>query len=235
SFVLCVVSPLGGRYVQSGEIMKFERLIPLFLIGLVGLCIGFLGARSEQWHQFLTPLVASISVLFATTIAIQNLQQSRKHEVLKRTLDQLSKKPKVDDGLFEARVKINQIINQLELYKHYDNYHMMQSAMKMLDKSSAETIIQHIDYYDNLALGVRLGLYDSNLVREMISNTYSLVWRDFWPVARHNQLAGNEFIESYKCVMEQTYTDLEREALKQFGGDLLSLIKPKGYYKKLHN
>lgn len=77
--------------------MKFVRLIPLLLMGLVGLCIGFLGAKSGHWQQFLTPLVASISVLFATTIAIQNLQQSRQHEILKRTLDQLSKKPKVDD------------------------------------------------------------------------------------------------------------------------------------------
>ncbi|MBE4393269.1 hypothetical protein HJ028_13390 [Vibrio parahaemolyticus] len=112
-----------------------------------------LGAKTGQWHQFLTPLVASISVLFATTIAIQNLQQSRKHEVLKRTLELLSKKPKVDHNLFEARVKINQIINQLDLHNHYDNYSLMKSAMQMFDKKSAETIMEHIDYYDNLVLG----------------------------------------------------------------------------------
>ena len=215
--------------------MKFERLIPLFLMGLGGLCIGLLGAKTGQWHQFLTPLVASISVLFATTVAIQNLQQSRKHEVLKRTLDLLSKKPKVDDSLFEARVKINHIINQLDLHNHYDNYSMMKSAMQMLDKKSAETIIEHIDYYDDLALGVRLGLYDSNLVWEMLSNTHCLVWRDFWPVARHNQLASNEFAESYECKMEKPYSNLEQEALRQFGGERLSLITPKGYYKKLHD
>ncbi|MEZ8059526.1 DUF4760 domain-containing protein [Vibrio splendidus] len=215
--------------------MKFVRLIPLLLMGLVGLCIGFLGAKSGHWQQFLTPLVASISVLFATTIAIQNLQQSRQHEILKRTLDQLSKKPKVDDSLFNARVEMNQIIIQLELYNHYDNYDMMKTAMEMLDRKDAETIIQQIDYYDNLALGVRLGLYDSNLVWEMVSTTHCLVWRDFWPLARHNQLASKAFSESYERELEKPYADLEQEALKQFSGDLQSMIKPKGYYKKLHS
>ncbi|MDF4902363.1 hypothetical protein P3551_24230 [Vibrio parahaemolyticus] len=71
--------------------------------------------------------------------------------------------------MFEARVKINQIINQLDLHNHYDNYSLMKSAMQMFDKKSAETIIEHIDYYDNLVFGVRLGLYDSNLVWEMLS------------------------------------------------------------------
>lgn len=214
--------------------MKLERLIPLFLMGIVGLCLGFIAANTDKWNELLTPLIASISVLLATTIAITNLQQSRSHELTKRTLDHLSKKPKANDSLFEARVKMNQIVNELDLHNHYDNYPMMKLAMRKLDKQSAETIIQQIDYYDHLALGVQLGIYDSKLVWELVSTTHCVVWREFWPVARHNQLASQEFSEAYQKGLEQPYSSLEKEALRQFGGDLLSLITPRGYFSKLH-
>ncbi|WP_367971595.1 hypothetical protein RJD38_21140 [Vibrio scophthalmi] len=215
--------------------MRVERLIPLFLMGLVGLCIGVWAGTTGQWYPILTPLVASISVLFATTIALRNLNQSRNHETLKRTLDQLAKTPKVDDKLFDARVKMNEIINELELHKHYDDYPLMKTAMARLDRKSAETIIEIIDYYEKVALCVRLGLYDKDLVSEMISNTYCSVWRDFWPVIRHNQLASENFADSYSESLERPYRNLEREALAQFDGDLDTLITPKGYYRKLHN
>ncbi|MCG3727480.1 DUF4760 domain-containing protein [Vibrio cincinnatiensis] len=214
--------------------MKFKKnyaittsgtiIIPLLLAGLVGFCFGLFTAKSGQLHQFITPLVASISILFATTIAILNLNQSRKNELLKRTLEQLSKEPKINDNLLDAADKIKLIINQEELYNYYDDYDKIRSSMKGLDKSIIYEVMDYLNFYDNLSTGLKIKLYDSDLIDNVMSNTFSVIWKDFWPVARLVTLGSDKSIKHYGVKMKKPYMNLEKKAIKPFK-DYLELIK----------
>ncbi|WP_204375516.1 hypothetical protein, partial [Aeromonas veronii] len=102
--------------------MRIIKSIPILLFFILGLSAGILLSNQNRWEIFITPLIASTSVLMATFLAIKNLEQSRRHEIIKRTLDFLAKRPDTDGHLFEARVAINNIILNESLHEHYDNY-----------------------------------------------------------------------------------------------------------------
>lgn len=214
--------------------MRIIKSIPILLFFILGLSAGILLSNQNRWEIFITPLIASTSVLMATFLAIKNLEQSRRHEVIKRTLDFLAKRPDTDGSLFEARVAINNIILNESLHEHYDHYDHIYKAIEKLTTTQVETIIKYLNFYNELYHGVELKLYDSELVFEKTSTISCAIWRDFWPIARHNQLASLTHWEEYYKGLPLPYSYLEKYAKKNFKGDIINLVKPKGRYKLIH-
>lgn len=214
--------------------MKKTKLILYLLFLILGVSIGILLSHQYRWELFLTPIVASTSVLMATFLAIKNLEQSRRHEIIKRTLDYLSKQPETNSFLFDARVAMNNIVLNSELYEHYDDHETIAEAISHLTTVQAETIIKYLNFYEDLYHGVELQLYDAELVFEKTSTTSCAIWRDFWPLARHNQLSSIKYWEDYYTDLPLPYSYLEIYARTHYKGEINNLIKPKGRYKLIH-
>ena len=67
--------------------MSIGRIVILLLVAIVSFVSGALYGDFSTWNTLLGPLAICTSALVATTLAVKNIEQSKHHEIIKRTLD----------------------------------------------------------------------------------------------------------------------------------------------------
>ncbi|WP_415895366.1 hypothetical protein ACMXYQ_16990 [Neptuniibacter sp. PT34_22] len=215
--------------------MTFNRLILLLLVCLSGFSIGLLVANYANWEKFITPVVTSISILLATSLAVRNLEQSRQHELTRRTLDYLSRVPKYSKEIVDTRVFINNLIVDYKAYEHPTDLVLIQRIMDRIPENHAELAIELLGYYEGLAKGRAQGIYDTTLIDGHVESTIIAIWREFWIFAKWNQLNFDSCCGEHDFKEKKPYSYIEDWAIEIFGSDSYQLLKPRGAYASLHS
>lgn len=164
-----------------------SRVLIVLLCVLVGFALGLLFSDLLEWEKFIGAIAISASALCATVIATENIKQSRKHEMIRRTMDTINNKPKQSKELGALRNKMNSIICKRELWNKplTDEY----LAPVFVELKPGESILarEWLTYLKDLATGVDEKLYDGKLIEKHLGYLPLNVWRDFWPIAKHQE------------------------------------------------
>lgn len=212
----------------------FSRLILLLTILLIGFTIGLLVSNLAEWEKFITPIVISVSILSATFFAIQNIKQNRNHEILKRTLDFLDKSPDYSQNFVETKVKINNFITQYRLFENPNDIKLLGKSLSELTDEHAKVALDWLSYYDSLARGLRIGIYDKKLVDDHVGSVPIAVWQDFWPFVNWQRNTTSKIYSNIEMNDEPVFTALENWVRELTNDNLESLIEPKVEYRALH-
>lgn len=203
------------------------------LIGFFGFCVGLFSANIAEWEKFIGAIAISLSALLATTIATLNINQSRHNELIKRTLDALNNKPMQDKELSVFRNRMNSLINKYELWNKPISSDLLAPVIGELKLGESQIARRWLVYLKNLAIGIEEGLYDQEMVEKTLCYLPLNVWRDFWPIAKYQELQLRDVNDKFHNSNYLEYQHVEEWAFRLADGSDITREKPKKQYSEI--
>lgn len=214
-------------------VLNIGRLLVLALTSIASFIVGLWASNFADWEKFLGPLAISISALFATTLAVRNIEQGRHQELVRRTLDILDKKPELNNDLTNFRNRINHRINSQKLYEKPITEEVLSPVI--LSLKSGETNIARVwlKYITHIYIGIQEGIYDPYTIKKNIGTLPINVWRDFWPIAKYQEIKMSQINQGHEFGEELEYWAVEAWVKELSKGKDITREKPLFSYKPL--
>lgn len=210
-----------------------SRIAIAVLLGLFGFSIGLLVADVTEWEKFIGAIAISLSALFATTIATINIRQSKHNELIKRTLDILNAKPVQNKELSVFRNRMSALIHKHELWNKPISYEVLDPVIGELKLGESQIARKWLIYLKNIAIGIEEGLYDKDMIEKTLCYLPLNVWRDFWPIAKNQELHLSDVNEGFHNPDYMEYKIVEDWVAKLSGGKDITREKPKRQYSEI--
>lgn len=189
--------------------MSIGRIVILLLVAIVSFVSGALYGDFSTWNTLLGPLAICTSALVATTLAVKNIEQSKHHEIIKRTLDVINKKPDSSMELAYFRNRINHRIHSQKLYEKEITLDLLHPIIQSLKKGEGTIARVWLTYVSNMYIGIEEGIYDREVIEKNLGTLPINVWRDFWPVAKWQELNIQQANGSNKFEGNSEYRGIE--------------------------
>lgn len=217
----------------KGVVVNFGRILILTLVALPSFLAGVLYENIADFDKLLGPLAICMSALFATTVAVTNIRQSKHNELVKRTLDILDKKPELTKELTYFRNRINHRIHTMKLYEKPISKESLHPAITSLKTGESNIARIWLTYLSHLYIGIQEGIYDSKIIEKNIGSLPINVWRDFWPIAKWQELHLQSVNEGIFVANDSEYKAVEEWVKLLSNGVDLTREKPKYCYYPL--
>ncbi|OQK41283.1 DUF4760 domain-containing protein [Vibrio vulnificus] len=204
--------PLTQRYNYnlSIEMNKETKLLNILLLlalcvslFLGGVFLGGKGAYSFNFRDFVMPTIAVFAALLAATMAHRTLQNAKRAEVLKNTLDALNHDLFKGDSRvrFEnACIKLSAKIDEHGSFKAL--VRLRPAADKFVEQYKTECpkdyeqILDALNYINRLCFGAGAGIYDQKLVNEFLGEALFQTWWAGMIIIREKEMRYIERIHS---------------------------------------
>ncbi|EKK9988586.1 hypothetical protein P0F20_003182 [Vibrio metschnikovii] len=210
-----------------------SRVLILLLFVLLGFALGLLFSDLLEWEKFIGAIAISVSALCATVIATANIKQSRKHETIKRTMDAINNKPQQSKELGVLRNRMNSIICKSELWDKPLTHEHLAPVIAKLKLGESILAREWLMYLKNLAIGVDAGLYDKELIEQHLGYLPLNVWRDFWPIAKHQEIQLAIANDTFHSCAYKEYEVVENWVTKLANGTDITRQKPAKEYNEI--
>jgi hypothetical protein len=213
--------------------LHLGRLFILILVSTSSFVIGVLAADFAEWEKFIGPLAISMSALLATLLAVKNIEQGRRHELVRRTHDILDRKPIKDRELINFRNRMNHRINSMELYKKPIDEKTLGPMITSLKSGETNIARSWLKYISRIYIGIQDGLYDKQMIEKDIGTLPINVWREFWPIAKYQDIKMRQINEGHEFGGLSEYWAVEVWATELSRNKDLTREKPMFSYKPL--
>lgn len=149
----------------------------------IGLHVGGLDALDLSAKDFLTPSVASSAAILAAIMANRTIQNNRRSEVLKNTLDALNSdlfKGQKRTDLEKACSILNEQLKGKGSFKAL--IRLRPTASKFIEEfrkdneAEYQLIIDCLNYIERLCLGMETGIYDKRLINQFLGESVFNTW-----------------------------------------------------------
>jgi len=212
--------------------MNLGRIFILTLVGVSAFLAGTLYENTMELNLDLwfSPLAICLSTLFATCVALTNLNQNAHNELVKRTLDVLDKKPIFTLEQTYFRNRINHRIHSMELYKKPITKDVLEPVIRSMKTGECNIARVWLSYVSHMYIGIQEGIYDKAIIEKNIGNLPVNVWRDFWPVAKWQELKLEQANGGIDKVNGTEYEAVEEWVKEIRKGEDLTRVKPELCY-----
>ncbi|WP_368085255.1 DUF4760 domain-containing protein [Vibrio splendidus] len=205
-------------------------LLSMVLIAFfVGVHIGGVLIGNLSIKDFMTPSVALMSALIAAFMVTRTINNNKRSELLKNTLDA------IDNELFkgEKKVKLDSACNLLTqrmdsegsfkaLVRLRKNATRFVSEFKNANPEEYAHIIDALDYANKLCFGVKSGIYDKDLINKFLGQSVFNVWWAGMVLIRERELeyldemaSNNRRVPDFGSPYESLFTWIRAVADKQ--------------------
>jgi hypothetical protein len=99
--------------------MELGKIAILVLTAISSFVAGILYSDLFAWEKFIGPLAISLSALLATSLAVRNINQGRRQETIRRTLEILDKKPIQDNESIGSPIRILRSIGKANSFDFF--------------------------------------------------------------------------------------------------------------------
>jgi len=202
------------------------RLFILILVASSSFIFGVLSSDFTDWSKFIGPLAISLSALLATILAVKNIEQGRKHELIRRTYEILDKKPTKDEKLINFRNRMNHRIHSMELYKIDITEENLAPMINSLKSGETNIARDWLKYVSRIYIGIQEGLYDKKIIENNINMLPINVWREFWPIAKYQDIKIRQINGEHEFGDLSEYWGVEAWAKKITNSKDLTREKP---------
>jgi uncharacterized phage infection (PIP) family protein YhgE len=157
----------------------------------------------------IAPLAIVISSVGAVFVASKTIESNTNINILKTTIDKIDKNYPIRNEHYAIAVrKIAQELGPLGKTGNELTYNELSAAVNKLSKDEHSKIKELLNYYNDIARGIKQNLYDLDWVETSISGAHISVWFECWPVVKWHQLLDERMQKTYDIEMTKGITPM---------------------------